>query len=68
MEDTLQIRCRGDDGHRAVTLRMRESLFQEIEKIAVQANYSRNELMNVILEYGIKNIELLPKEESCFPL
>ncbi len=47
---------RGEDGNRLITLRIHEELLTEIDKIAAEANYSRNELINTILEHGIKNL------------
>ena len=39
-------------------MRIREDILQSLDKIANESNYSRNELINIILEYGIKNIEI----------
>ena len=60
MENTpLKIKKRGDDGHRVITVRIREETLQAIDKIANEANYSRNELINMILEHGIESIEIV---------
>ena len=50
------IKRRGEDGNRRITLRIHEELLAEIDKIAAEANYSRNELINKILEHGVKNL------------
>ena len=56
-KDPLVIKkCRGEDGNRLITLRIQEELLAEIDKIAAEANYSRNELINKILEHGVKNL------------
>lgn len=47
---------RGEDGNKLITLRIYEELLIEIDKIANEANYSRNELINIILEHGVKNL------------
>lgn len=47
---------RGEDGNKLITLRIHEELLIEIDKIANEANYSRNELINIILEHGVKNL------------
>ena len=54
----LKIKKRGDDGNRVISVRIKESTLAELDKIAAQSNYSRNELINLILNHGIKNIEI----------
>ena len=54
----LKIKKRGEDGHRVITVRIRDELLEKLDKIAGEANYSRNELINVILEHGVDNIEI----------
>ena len=54
----LKIKKRGDDGNRVISVRIKESTVAELDKIAAQSNYSRNELINLILNHGIKNIEI----------
>ncbi len=54
----LKIKKRGEDGHRVITVRIRDELLEKLDKIAGEANYSRNELINIILEHGVDNIEI----------
>lgn len=54
----IKIRRKADDGHCIVSVRMREELLNELERIANTANRSRNEIINIILEHGVKNIEI----------
>lgn len=54
--EPLKIKRRGDDGNRLITVRIREETLEEIDRIAKEANYSRNELINLILKHGIDNI------------
>lgn len=56
--NSLKIKKRGDDGNRVISVRIKESTLAELDKIAAQSNYSRNELINLILNHGIKNIEI----------
>lgn len=56
--EPLKIRKRGDDGTRIITVRIREETLKDLDRIAGESNYSRNELINLILAYGIKNIEI----------
>ena len=54
----IKLKKRGEDGSRVITVRIREETLAALDKIAAEANYSRNELINLILSHGIKNIEI----------
>ena len=54
----LKIKKRGEDGSRIITVRIKEDTLSELDRIASETNYSRNELINLILTHGIKNIEI----------
>lgn len=56
--EPLKIKRRGEDGSRVITVRLREETLAELDKIASESNYSRNELINLILQHGIQNIEI----------
>lgn len=64
--NSLKIKKRGDDGNRVISVRIKESTLAELDKIAAQSNYSRNELINLILSHGIKNIEIEQQKSVCF--
>jgi hypothetical protein len=54
--DALVIKKRGEDGYKLITVRLREDTLSKLDKIAAETNYSRNELINVILSHGVENI------------
>ncbi len=56
--EPLIIKKRGEDGNRIISVRIREETLAEIDRLAAETNYSRNELINIILAYGVKNIEI----------
>ena len=57
MEDnSLKIKKRGEDGNKVISVRIKESILDELDKIAAESNYSRNELINLILSHGFKII------------
>lgn len=56
--EPLKIRRRGEDGTRVITVRIREETLQALDKVAAEVNYSRNELINLLLSHGIENIEI----------
>lgn len=54
--EPIKIKKRGDDGHHLVSVRLRESIYSRLEELAKETGCSRNELINTILEQGLKNI------------
>ena len=40
--EPLKIKRKGEDGHRVITIRIRKDTLESIDKIAAEANYSRN--------------------------
>ena len=50
---------RGEDGYRTFSIRVKEETVQELESLAKQSNRTRNELINIILEYGVENCEIV---------
>lgn len=57
-KEPLKIKRRGEDDYRVISVRIREETLKELERIAADTNYSRNELINMILSHGVKNIEI----------
>lgn len=57
--EPLKIKKRGDDGNRLISVRIREDILNTLDSISKESNHSRNELINIILEYGIKNLEII---------
>lgn len=57
--NTLKIRKRGEDGNKVICVRIKEDLLNELDRISKESNYSRNELINLILRYGIDNLEII---------
>ena len=56
--EPLVIKKRGEDGNRVISVRIREDIINELDRISSSANCSRNELINIILEHGVNNIEI----------
>lgn len=49
---------RGDDGHKVVSVRMREELIERLDKVALQTNRSRNEIINILLERAVDIVKI----------
>ncbi len=54
--EPLKIKKRGEDGTKLITVRIREELLGELDRLSAETNRSRNELINLILSHGVKNI------------
>ena len=57
-KEPLVIKKRGEDGNKIITVRIKEDILKELDRIAGESNYSRNELINIILDYGVHSIEI----------
>lgn len=56
--EPLIIKKRGEDGSRVITVRIKEDILASLDLLAAESNYSRNELINIILRHGIENIKI----------
>ncbi|MBE6779308.1 MAG: CopG family transcriptional regulator [Ruminococcaceae bacterium] len=58
--EPLQIKKRGEDGNRIISVRIREDILKDLDELSKESNYSRNELINIILKYGVDHLEITP--------
>lgn len=49
---------KGDDGYKVFSIRIREKIVENLDNIAKETNRSRNELINLMLEFAINNCEI----------
>ena len=54
----LIIKRRGEDGTKVITVRIRQETLDALDKLSKECNYSRNEIINLMLEYGVENVEI----------
>ena len=57
-EKTLKIKKRGEDGNRVISVRIQEDILQELDRIAKESNYSRNELINLLLGAAVDIVKI----------
>lgn len=57
-KESIIIKKRGEDGSKIITVRIKEDTLKALDDIAAESNYSRNELINIILKHGVNNIEI----------
>ena len=56
--EPLVIKKRGEDGNKVISVRIKEETLSALDRLASETNYSRNELINLILAYGVENIKV----------
>lgn len=49
---------KGDDGHKIVSVRMREETLEKLDNLSAKTNRSRNELINLLLESAIEMVQI----------
>lgn len=57
-KEPLVIKRRGEDGTKIITVRLREETLKELDRLSAESNYSRNELINIILKHGVENLKI----------
>ena len=57
-KETLKIKRKGEDGNKVISVRIKEDTLAELDRLAAETNRSRNELINLILAYGVEHIEI----------
>ena len=61
MEDKLIINkksLRGEDGYKTFSVRIKEETVTKLNTLADETNRSRNELINILLDYAIENCKV----------
>lgn len=49
---------RGDDGYKIVSVRMKDTLIEKLDKLSSETNRSRNELINLLLEAAVDIVKI----------
>ena len=61
MEDKLVIKkkaLKGEDGYKTFSIRIKDETVKKLDVLVSDTNRSRNELINLLLDYAIKNCEV----------
>ena len=61
MAEKIRIPVKGEDGHKIVSLRIKETTLAKLDAIAEKTKRSRNELINMIIEQSIEHIVIEQK-------
>lgn len=51
-------KLKGEDGHKVFSVRITDETVAKLDDIAKQTNRSRNDLINIFLDYAIKYCEI----------
>ena len=51
-------KLKGEDGHKTFSIRIKEETVSSLDELAKTTNRSRNELINILLEYAIEHCEV----------
>ena len=54
-------KLKGDDGHKTFSIRVKTETVEALDKLSKVTNRNRNELINLMLEFAIKNCEISNK-------
>lgn len=49
---------KGEDGYKTFSIRIKDETVANLDKLAEQTNRSRNELINILLDFAIENSEV----------
>ncbi len=49
---------KGEDGCKIFSIRIKEETVAQLDRLAQETNRSRNELINILLDYAIENSEV----------
>lgn len=49
---------KGEDGHKVVSVRMKEELLERLDMLSAQTNRSRNEVINILIEAAIDIVKI----------
>ena len=54
---------KGEDGYRVFSVRVKENTVQRLEALSAQTNRSRNELINILLDFAIDRCIIEDKDD-----
>lgn len=49
---------KGEDGYKTFSIRIKDETVAKLDKLSDETNRSRNELINILLDYAIDNSEV----------
>ena len=69
MEEKLLIhkknKLKGDDGRKILSVRIKEDTVHTLDRLSMETNRSRNEIINILLDYAIERCEIVEQEPDA---
>lgn len=59
LQITKKSNLKGDDGYKIFYIRVKKDIVEKFDEISTQTNRSRNELINLLLEFAVENREIV---------
>lgn len=50
---------KGEDGYKVFSIRIKDETVEKLERIVQQSNRSRNEIINILLDFAVENTEIV---------
>ncbi len=54
----IKINKKGDDGYKVISVRIKEGTLEKIDRLSVESNRSRNEIINILLASSVDDVEI----------
>ena len=51
-------RLKGEDGHKVFSIRIKDEIVERLDDLATKTSRSRNDLINLLLDYAMDNCEI----------
>lgn len=58
-DDRVKIKRKGEDGYKVFSVRIPESLLSRIDEISAASGRSRNEIINILLEFAADKCDIV---------
>ena len=52
-------KIKGEDGYKTFSVRLKDETVEKLDKISDETGRSRNELIGIMIEFGIENCEII---------
>lgn len=49
---------KGEDGSKVISVRIKDETIHRLDELAKEINRSRNEIIGILLEFGLDNVEV----------
>ncbi len=57
-DNKFVIKAKGEDGYKTFSVRIREDIVEDLDKVAAQSGYSRNALIGDLLRFALDNCKI----------